>query len=274
MTTVLDQQTPSTQAGKGRGSSRAARGGGKAAVRFLTGLTPLVLLLVIWQLVGTYASPYFPTPKAWWDGVGALRTAGQLWPAIGYTLRTFIIALVLNTVIGSVLGFLMGGVRLADRSLGPTTEFIRAIPAAALVPVLVLIMGISETTDVAVVVAGTLWPVMISTRSAMRRMNPVLRDVARTLRLSRRDWLVKVAFPALLPSILVGIQVMAPMTLIVTLLVEIVTGTSGVGGLLSSAEQNFMSAQVYGLVCVAGLIALVINVCVHLIEHYTSRHLR
>lgn len=273
MTSVLDRSSAVTAARR-RPSRGPGRGGGRAALRFLAGLTPLALFIVAWQIFGDAQSPYFPTPSTWWDGVRALSDAGQLWPAIGYTLRTFVIALAFNVVIGSVLGFLMGGVRLADRSLGPTTEFIRAIPAAALVPVLVLIMGESRTTDIVVVVAGTLWPVLISTRSAMRRMNPLLADVSRTLRLSKSDWLVKVAFPALLPSILVGVQVMAPMALIVTLLVEIVTGSSGVGGLLSSAQQNFMSSQVYGLVCVAGVIALVVNVLVSLIEHYTSRHLR
>lgn len=274
MTTIPASRVPGTVADLDRGPARPVWRGGRVTLRFLAGLTPLALLLVLWQGVGSSSSPYFPTPHAWWDGVEALRTGGQLWPAIGSTLRTFLIALVLNVVIGSVLGFLMGGLRVVDRSLGPTTEFIRAIPAAALVPVLVLIMGLRSTTDVTVVVAGTVWPVLMSTRSAMRRMNPLLHDVARTLRLSRRDWLLKVAFPALVPSILTGVQVMAPLTLIVTLLVEIVTGTSGVGGLLSTAEQNFMSAQVYGLVCVAGIIALVVNVFVRLIEHYTSRHLR
>jgi ABC-type nitrate/sulfonate/bicarbonate transport system permease component len=271
MTSVLER---GDQTAAVRERRRKSRGGGRGAIRFLTGLTPLVLLVLFWQLFGDYQSPYFPTPHAWWDGVEGLREQGLLWSGIATTLRTFLAALVLNTVIGAAIGFLMGWSRLIDRCFGPTTEFIRAIPSAAIVPVLFLIMGIGTRTNIVVVVVGTLWPVLISTRAAVRQMNPLLSDVARTLGMSRRAWLVKIAFPSLLPSILVGIQVMAPMTLIVTLLVEIITGDSGVGGLLATAQQSFLAAQVYGMVCVAGMIALVVNVFVTFVEHYASRYLR
>ena len=248
---------------------RRRRGGYFPPVR---GLLPLALFLAIWQLIGNPHSPYFPPPSQWWDGVNSLLSQGKLFPAVGATLEAFMIALVLATVIGSILGFLMGAAGRVDRALSSTLEFLRSMPSAAVVPVFVLIIGYNLRMKVTVVVFAAVWPVLLSTRSAARKANPLINDVARTLRLSRPTRLGKVVLPSMLPAILLGVQVAAPITLIITLLVEILTNVSGLGALLATAQNNFESAEVYGLVAVAGVIAVLLNFAVKMLEAYLTRY--
>src|SRR5262249_51279896 len=83
--------------------SRRARGAAP-----LAGLLPLAAGLLLWQVLGSAASPYFPVPSEWLRALLALSGTGRLWPAIVTTLANFATALVLNVIVGSALGILLG----------------------------------------------------------------------------------------------------------------------------------------------------------------------
>jgi ABC-type nitrate/sulfonate/bicarbonate transport system permease component len=225
----------------------------------LRGLLPLVALLVIWQLVGDPGSPYFPPPLKWVTEVTLLLDDGVLLQAIGETALTVLLGLLLATVLGAALGAAVGAIRTLDRAAGPTLEFLRVLPAAALVPLAALLLGYTQQMKLAVVILPAMWPVLLTVRSARRAMSPVLLDVPRTLGLSRRARVGKILVPALTPSVLLGVRVSAPLALIIALLVEIVTKIDGLGALLGTAQATFKSAQVFGLLVIAGLLGFVVN---------------
>ncbi len=81
--------------------------------------------------------------------------------------------------------------------------------------------------------------------------DPVLLDTARCLHLNAFDRSRKCVVPALLPSIFLGFRVAAPVALVITLLVEILTQVDGVGALIATAQRNGLGGQVYGLILVA-----------------------
>lgn len=272
-TTLAEQETPAQPQPELVQDRRARRSGKqRRGVPPLRGLIPLVVLIAAWQVFGSEDSPYFPSPSAWWTGLTSLWTNGSLLPAIGSTLETFAISLVIATVLGALIGSLIGAWRLAHRALNPTLEFLRAMPSATVVPIFVLLIGYDQQMKVAVVVFTAIWPIMLSTMSAVRNINPLLLDTAASLHLSGFDRARKVLFPSLLPAILLGVRVAAPVTLIITLLVEILTAVNGVGALIATAQRNFQSAAVFGLVVVAGLFGLLVNAIVALIEGYVFRY--
>jgi ABC-type nitrate/sulfonate/bicarbonate transport system permease component len=225
----------------------------------LRGLLPLGLLLAIWQLVGSESSPYFPPPSTWVRGLNTLVENGTLRPAAVDTLVTFGISLAVATIAGSVLGIVIGTFRRIDRALGPTLEFARALPPAAIVPIAVLIIGYEEKMKVAVVTFAAIWPILLNTRSGVRSLDPVLLDTGKSLHLGWFDSTRKLLVPALLPAILLGVRVAAPVALVITLLVEILTRVGGVGALIALGQRNYLPAQVYGLILVAGLFSFVVN---------------
>ena len=202
------------------------------------GILPLVLALVLWQLLGDPSSPYFPPPSEWFAALQPLVEDGVLLKALRETTLTFILGLALATLIGATVGSLVGSSRVADRALGPTLEFLRILPAASLVPIAALILGYTMQMKLVVVVLPALWPILLACRSARRSINPVLLDVPRTLGLTRRESLLKVTVPSLLRPILLGVRVAAPLALIITLLVEIVTRINGLGALLGAPGRS------------------------------------
>jgi ABC-type nitrate/sulfonate/bicarbonate transport system permease component len=229
------------------------------------------VLLLLWQFLGKPTSPHFPPPSTWFDGLAPLVTTGALWPAIVETAVTFLLGLLIATVLGALLGALVGASRRVDRALSPSLEFLRALPAAALVPVAALVLGYTTHMKLVVVVLPTTWPILLICRSARRALSPVLLDTPRTLGLSTWDRVTKVLTPALLPAVLSGVRVTAPLALIVTLLAEILTRIGGLGAALGTAQANFLSAQVYGLLVVAGVLGFVITWFVARAEEMTER---
>ena len=229
------------------------------------GLLPLALLLVGWQL-GSPSSPYLPPPSAWAQALGDLWSGGALLPAAAATLLTFALALGAAIVLGIGLGLLVGGVRRADRAFGPSLEFARAMPPAAVVPIATLLLGYSQQMKVVVVASGAIWPILLSTRAAVRRLDPVLLETARSLHLTRWQQLRKVTLPALAPGMFLGVRLGAPIALVVTLLVEFLTQVDGVGGLIATAQRSYLSAEVWGLILLAGLFSVSFNSLVAAVE--------
>ncbi len=240
-------------------------------IGLIKGLVPLALLLALWQVLGDQDSTNYPPPSKWWAPVRGLASQGTLWPMLRKTLVAFLLALAIATVLGAAIGLLVGRVRPADRALGPSFEFFRTLPAAAVLPVFSLVLGYTFTMKVSLAVFTSLWPVLLSVRTGVRTGGHALLDVADTLGLSRRARLFKVIVPALLPWIASGLRIAAPLTLVVTLLAEMLTGVDGLGVLIINAQDSFLIPQTYGLVLLAGIVALVVNSLVAVFESVVLR---
>jgi len=223
------------------------------------GLIPLVVGLVLWQVIARDGSGYFPPPSAWVEALVGLWVSGQLGGAILNTLGSFLIALVVSSVLGAVLGIALGRSRTIDRLLGPAFEFARTMPSGALVPVAVLLIGYTESMKLLVVVATAIWPVLLATRTGARQLSPERLEVARMLRLGRWSSFRKITLPSLTPSIILGVQIAAPIVLIIVLVVEVITQVSGLGREMALAQGTFHSAAVYGVVALTGILGLIVN---------------
>jgi ABC-type nitrate/sulfonate/bicarbonate transport system permease component len=202
---------------------------------------------------------WFPAPLEWWTAAALMWDLGLLVPAFAATMMTFAAGLVLAIAIGAALGIAVGASRAAGRALGPLLEFMRAIPAPVTVPIATLLLGYGMTMKLTVVVLSALWPILLNTASAAASVEPLLIDVARTLRLSTARWIAQVVLPAAIPSILLGTRIAVPLAIVVTLLVEMLTALPGVGSLMIQAQRNFQSARVYALLAMVGLFGFVMN---------------
>jgi ABC-type nitrate/sulfonate/bicarbonate transport system permease component len=223
------------------------------------GLLPLILGLALWQAFGPRQSPYAPLPSAWWDSVRTMLHNGKLMPALGSTLVTFALAIVIAALVGGALGLLIGRSRTARRALGPLLEFCRGLPPPVIVPVAVLLLGYAESLKLLVVAWVAIWPILLNTASAASLLDELMLDIARTFRLDRITTLRKIIVPAVVPDFLLGLRVAVPLGIIITLLVEMLTSLPGIGSLIVISQRQFRSADVYGLLVVVGLMGFLIN---------------
>jgi ABC-type nitrate/sulfonate/bicarbonate transport system permease component len=237
----------------------------------LRGLIPLAVLLALWQVVGDPDSPTVPTPSRWWDAITSIERGGALWPALEKTIVLFAEALVIATVLGVVLGVALGASRRLSRALGPLLEFLRTTPAAAIVPGAILLFGTNARTEVGIVVFGSVWPILLNTAAARSALPQLRLDLAQSLHLSWAARMRKIVLPSLVPEILVGIRVAAPICFIITLLVDFLVATGGLGMLLVQFQQAFDAPSAFALLAFIGALGCVISVFIGVVERLALR---
>jgi len=216
------------------------------------GLLPLVAVLAVCQLVAQPNSLTLPPPGEWFAALARLHRDGLLMPAITETVTTYVLGLALATLIGLAAGAAIGFSRRLDRALTPTIDFLAAVPAAALLPVAILLLGPGQSTGVVVVGGIVAWPVLLSVAAAARTIPAVRLEMSRTLGLSPLQRWVKVGLPSLTPGVLLGVRVASALALIVTLLVDIFGTGAGIGRLLIQSQQTFDAAAAWGLLLIVG----------------------
>lgn len=247
-------------------SGRAVGRRRNGVAMLVVGLIPLGVLLALWQILGNEHDPRFPTPSVWITAIEQLFRDGSLLPALGSTTMSFLIALALSLVVGGLLGVLVGSVPAVARALGPLLEFLRVTPAAAVAPIAVLLIGTTSLTTIVVVVFAAIWPILLSTASAVQSLPAIRMDVARSLALSKTATLGKVVIPSLVPGVALGVRIATPICLVVVLVAEMLTSTGGVGQLLIQRQHSYDAAAVFGLLVIIGVLGLAVNIAVNTAE--------
>jgi ABC-type nitrate/sulfonate/bicarbonate transport system permease component len=241
------------------------------SLRSLRGLVPIVALLGLWQLLGNSHSLSTPAPSAWWPALKTLESAGYLWKPLRISLENYVVALAVAIIVGVALGIALGASRRVTQALGPLLEFLRAVPAAVLVPGAIILLHSNNRTAVIVIVYGSVWPILLNTAAARSALPPQRLDVARSLDMSWWERMRKIVLPSLVPEIVVGIRVAAPICLVLTLLSDYLVGTQGVGYVLVQQQQQFQAAAAFAMVAVIGILGILINVLLGSAERITLR---
>lgn len=227
----------------------------------IRGLLPVAALLVVWQVVGDSDSLSFPPPADWLGALRRLYTTGILGPAVIHTLTTYAMGLLAAVVVGGAAGAALGASRGLDRALTPSIDVIAAVPAAALVPVVVLIFGPDQLSGVVAVAVIVSWPILLNTVAAMRAVPAVRMEMARSLGLPTPARWTKVVLPSLAPGLMLGVRVASALALISTLLVDIFGTGAGIGRVLLESQQRFDASAAWGLLLIMGIIGYLTSAC-------------
>jgi ABC-type nitrate/sulfonate/bicarbonate transport system permease component len=132
-------------------------------------------------------------------------------------------------------------------------------------------LGFDDGMRVSVVAFAAWWAILLNTRSARQALDGTLLDAARSMGLGQLRRHVRVILPALLPAVLLGVRVATPIALVITLLAEYLTGTTGIGGLLGDAQRTFRPARVYGLIVAGTALSLMVDGAVATMQHAVTR---
>jgi ABC-type nitrate/sulfonate/bicarbonate transport system permease component len=135
-----------------------------------------------------------------------------------------------------------------------------------------LILGLTLVTNVVIVVIGIVWPILLNTISGMHDVPRVRLDMARSLGLTPMERLTKVVLPSLAPRIMLGVRTAASISLILTLLVDMLGTGDGLGRQLLLHQQRFQANAVWGLLLVTGFFGYAANTLIVVGERYALRH--
>ncbi|MFF9277956.1 ABC transporter permease [Streptomyces griseosporeus] len=158
------------------------------------------------------------------------RVAGpDYWTDLTDSLTRILTGFLLAAVLGVAAGVLVARSRLAEDLLGPVLEVVRPVPAIALVPVAILLFPSNEQGIVFITCTAAFFPVLVSTRHAVRALSPVWEEAVRTMGGGRGRILASVVLPGALPGIFGGLSVGIGVSWICVISAEMISGQYGVG---------------------------------------------
>jgi ABC-type nitrate/sulfonate/bicarbonate transport system permease component len=239
----------------------------------LLGLVAPATLLCAWAVLGDVSSPIAPPPQTWLTSAAAMLEKGDLQSAVLATLETVLVSTLIAGLVGTVMGAALGARRAISDAVAPTLEFVRSLPPPSIVPVAMLLIGSGAALEASVVSLAAVWPVVLNVLHATRSINPTLIDAGRTLRISPKSRLMNIYVPCILPGMIGGLRVAAPLAIIVALLVEMLATRPGIGRLLLSAQRDFDAPAVFALLLTVGLFGLCVNWAFELLERFVWKAL-
>lgn len=230
----------------------------------------------LWQLWARQrGSAYFPPPstilstmhRQWFSGPAShlfltSDATGNILPSLGRIL----IGLAIVVAVGVPLGIALGRSPVVMGYLDPLLQFSRAIPVVTAAPVFIAIFKIGTQMEVATIVAGTIWPLLLNTVDGASTVDPVQVETARAFRYTAWERLRWLIFPAALPKIFTGLRLALSLSLILMVFSELVGSTDGIGYEMNQANTSFDMPALWSTIVLLGILGYLMNALLYLLE--------
>lgn len=190
----------------------------------------------------------------------------RFWSALGDTLVTWALALGIATVAAIVAGTIVGLVPFLRRATHTTVEFLRPIPSVAIIPLAILLAGLSREAALVVVVYAPFWQIFIQVLYGIGDVDTVAQNTARSFGLKRRHRLRHLVLPTALPYVITGFRLAASIALVLTITAELIIGNPGIGREIDLYRSAPDAPGLYALVLVTGALGLLVNLAARIVE--------
>ena len=226
-------------------------------------------LLAVWAGVAhwRWISPvYLPSPLDAWASLSEGMLRGDLSRLTLGTIERMIYGWLLASLAGIGLGALIGVSAAMRIWVQPMLELVRPLPASALIPLAIALLGLSPAMVLCVIAFGAVWPVLLATVHGFASVEPRLEEVARVLGLSRLQFIVKIGLPNALADALGGLRLSLTIALILAVVGEMLASQDGLGTAILQAARSFRSADLFAGVALLGAIGFASNLLLSLFE--------
>ena len=250
----ITQAEPEEQSGGTTPKSNRRR------IEFLRPLGGVVVALLLWEVIsiaGIVNKSALPTPIATSGAI--VKHAGGLSSAVLGTLEAWALGLFIAAITGIAIGTMVGRSRIADAASETLVRMMRPLPSLALIPIAILVAGLGLKMTSGLVSFAAFWPIFINTRAGVHQVDNRFLESASALGLRRFELIRRVVIPASLPMIASGIQVAISLALVVTVSVELVGGTGGLGEFVLAAQQGNATSSMFAGVIVGGSLGWALN---------------
>jgi ABC-type nitrate/sulfonate/bicarbonate transport system permease component len=219
-------------------------------------------LLALWETsarAGWVVSANWPPLSAVLAAGGRDIATGELPARLLGTLARMAGGFAIGTLLGVAVGFAMAASRLASRTVGPLVELLRPIPVPAIIPPLILFLGVDDAMKLAIVALTAFFPVAVATQQGARQVEPTLAAVARTLGVPRHRAFTVVTVPATAPFIMAGARVGLALALVVAVVGEMIAGDSGLGHYLVLMQFAVRAEEMYAAILLLAVVGYALN---------------
>ncbi|MCW2719801.1 MAG: NitT/TauT family transport system permease protein [Pseudonocardiales bacterium] len=237
------------------------------------GAVGILVLLVVWQVVsglGIIDPLYISSPVRIVEAAPTAFADDGFLTHIAVSGQEFLLGMLLVVVTGIPFGLLAGWYRTVRELSDPLVSALFATPVVALVPILVLTLGIGVGSKVAFVYLLAVWPVAINTTAGIRDIDPGMIRMARTF--GSGDWRIfrTIALPASVPHIIVGLRNAVSRGIIAVVVGELYGAQAGIGYYLNQTGQIFQTDRYYFAVVFLALVGVLLGLGLSAIEARVS----
>ncbi|MCW5770256.1 MAG: ABC transporter permease [Rhodospirillaceae bacterium] len=221
----------------------------------VTSLASPIVLFVLWEIgarTGFLDARVLPPPTAVAVTIWDMILNDQLLQHTGITTLRFLVGMIVGSVPGILLGMTMGLFRPVRVVLNPLVAILYPIPRIALFPLVLILVGLNETSNIIMIAIGPFFTMLITAMSAVINVEPIYRDVAKNFGVKPRHLYFTVTLPAVLPSLMAGLLVSLGLALLGTVAVEFLVSTLGLGYVIWNAWSVLsLTRSMAGLVVAA-----------------------
>lgn len=243
----------------------------------LGALCVLVALAVAWWLASArgLVSPFLlPTPGTVTATGWELMSDGTLATHVVISVGRIVAGYLLATALALPLAFLFGISPACQRAFEPLLEFLRQVPPLAMMPLLILWLGIGETQKIGIIVLACFFPIFLGALGGIAQCDQKLVEVGRACALSQGAILRRIVLPAALPSIVIGLRIALGQGWRALVGAELVASAAGLGYMIVDAEQLARTDIVIVGIFVIGLLGLLADFGVRRLIARTAPWLR
>ena len=234
-----------------------------------SGWIALILVIGLWQLAGSagWVNPLFlPPPSTIALAIYKLAISGALWNHVSVSVMRIGTGWILGTVTGVIVGF---GIGLSSLARGVGITFISAlfpIPKIALLPLLILWLGIGEEPKIATIALGVFFSTAISVYSGVDQVPRNLIRMAQSFNVPFSTIVRRVIWPGALPSILAGFRITASVALLLVVSAEMIGAEFGIGAFVLQAGNLMQTDQLLAGVVILSLFGLAVGRLINRME--------
>ncbi len=237
-------------------------------LRVISILSP-VTLLIVWEFLAQcslidirlFSSPYLIL-KAFLP----LLVSGELLYHTMISVQRILLGFVAGAVPGIVIGIAMGLSPLVRCSLEPMINATYPIPKLALMPLILLIFGLGETSKVFTIAIGVFYLVVINTLTGVLNIEKIYLDVAKSFGASRKNFYLTVALPGALPMIFAGLKLGMGMALILIVAAELSAAQAGVGWMIWRAYDMFDIERMFVALMMLSVLGYIFSIILDWLE--------
>lgn len=214
----------------------------------ISGLILIGLFLFLWQelSVNEIVHPiYIPPVTKIFRALLEITISGELPMHYLHSFARTFLGYFIATVLAVALGIIIGWSRTAFNLTEPITELCRPVPSPAIIPMIILLLGIGNEMKIFIITWACFWPILVNTVDGVRAVDRVLVDTARTFGSTQWEILKKIIMPAASPNIVTGMRIALAVALILTVISEMVAGRNGIGFYILDSERTFRVPEMY-----------------------------
>lgn len=217
------------------------------------------LLLGGWALLaygGLVRPEFLPTPDRVVVTGFELARDGTLWTHTQASCFVVLTGFALASLLAVPLGILMGSFALVEAVIEPVTNFVRYLPVSAMIPLLILWVGIDAETRIAVIFIGTFFQQIVMVADISAHVSRDLLDVSYTLGAGKRQVVWRVLVPATLPGVMDTLRITLGWAWTYLVLAELVAANKGLGYMILNSMRGLFTDRIFVGIMVIGLLGL------------------